>query len=147
MVPSRATLLAKQATATRCRRSPIRRSSVARTSASEPDWPSTSALVESQTMASTPSAPIRRSAASSATGPTSGSGSSFQSPVWSTVPSLVRTTTALGSGIEWVSVISSISNGPTENRPESGISVIGAASLRPASTSLRRTSDAVKGVA
>ena len=52
-----------------------------------------------------------RSAASSVASPTSGSGSSFQSPVCSTVPAGVRITTALGSGIEWVSVISSSSNG------------------------------------
>ncbi len=69
--------------------------------------PGRNTLVESPISASTPSAPTRRSAASSAVGPTSGSASNFQSPVWSTVPTGVRITSALGSGIEWVSVISS----------------------------------------
>ena len=43
-------------------------SSVSRTSASEPDSPGTSTLVESQTIASTPSSPARISAASSVVG-------------------------------------------------------------------------------
>ena len=58
----------------------------ARTSASEPEWPSTMALVLSHTIASTPSSPSAANAASSVGGPTSGCGSSFQSPVCSTVP-------------------------------------------------------------
>ena len=71
-----------------------------------------SALVESQTIARMPSSPISRSRSSSVGSPISGSGSSFQSPVCNTVPAEVRITTAFGSGIEWVSVISSRSNGP-----------------------------------
>ena len=58
--------------------------------ASQPEWPSTIALVESQTIASTPSSPSAVSAASSVGGPTSGVGSSFQSPVCSTTPDGVR---------------------------------------------------------
>ena len=56
-------------------------------------------------------------------------------------------TTALGSGIEWVSVISSISKGPTEKVPESGTSVSGTSSSKPTSASLRRSSAAVNLVA
>ncbi len=122
-------------------------SSVSRTSASEPDSPGTRTLVESQTIASTPSSPARISAASSVVGPTSGSGSSFQSPVCMTRPTGVSMTSALGSGIEWVSVISSISKGPTEKRPLKGITVSGTRSSRPASASLRRSTAAVNGVA
>ena len=86
--------------------------------------------------------------ASSVTSPISGSGSSFQSPVWSTVPSGVRIASALGSGIEWVRVISSSSNGARlKLAADSGISVIGTASTRPASRSLRRSTAAVNGVA
>ena len=83
----------------------------------------------------------------SETSPISGSGSNFQSPVWSTVPKGVRSTTALGSGIEWVSVISSSSNGPTENWPDIGTSVIGTSCSIPASISLGRSTAAVNGVA
>ena len=51
---SRATLEAKRVTARPCSRSAIRRASVSRTSPSDPDSPSTVALVESPTSASTP---------------------------------------------------------------------------------------------
>jgi len=77
----------------------------------------------------------------------SGAGSNFQSPVWSTTPNGVRSTTALGSGIEWVSVTSSSSNGPTANLPDIGTSTIGTSSSRPASASFKRSRAAVKGVA
>ena len=98
-------------------------------------------------MASAPSSPIRRSTASSVTSPKSGSGSIFQSPVWNTVPSLVRIASALGSRIECVMVISSSSNGGRLNLPPSGISVTGTASSSPASVSLRRSTEAANGVA
>ena len=81
------------------------------------------------------------------TSPSSGSGSIFQSPVWNTVPNLVRTASAFGSRIEWVMVIISSSNGPTVNLPPSGISVIGTLSNRPASRSLRFSTEAANGVA
>ena len=74
------------AMATRFWQRPTRSMSERRTSASEPESPGRSALVESQIMASTPASPKRASAAMSAAGPISGSGSSFQSPVWSTAP-------------------------------------------------------------
>ncbi len=57
-----------------------------RTSPSEPECPSTMALVLSHTIASTPSSPSAANAASSVGGPTSGLASSFQSPVCSTMP-------------------------------------------------------------
>ena len=56
-------------------------------------------------------------------------------------------TSALGSGIEWVSVISSISNGPTVKRPDIGTSVISTSSASPASISLGMTIEMVNGVA
>ena len=122
-------------------------SRLARTVDSEPASPSTKTLVLSHTMASAPSSPMRRSTASSVTSPNSGSGSIFQSPVWNTVPSLVRIASALGSRIECVMVISSSSNGGRLNLPPNGISVIGTASSRPASVSLRRSTEAANGVA
>ena len=79
-------------------RSPMERFTLA----SEPEWPCASALVESHTMASTPSSPSFLSWVSSVSSPSSGSGSSFQSPVCTTVPSGVLIDSALGSGIEWV---------------------------------------------
>ena len=98
-------------------------------------------------MASTPSSPMRCSVASSVTSPSSGSGSIFQSPVWRTVPSGVRIASPFGSGIEWVRVISSSSNGPSVIVPPSGTSVIGTSSSRPASRSFSRSTKAVNGVA
>ena len=63
------------------------------------------------------------------------------------MPAAVRNTTALGSGIEWVKVTSSISKGPMSRRLPREISVISGVSSSPSSTSLRRSSAAVKGVA
>jgi hypothetical protein len=140
-------LLAKQPTAIRFFRVPTSSRSDSRTSASEPEAPSTNTLVESQTIASTPPSPSRRRAASSVASPTSGVGSNFQSPVCRTAPSGVRTTTALGSGIECVRVMSSTSNGASDTLPDIGMSVIGASRASPASSSLRRRTDAVNGVA
>ncbi len=143
----RATLEAKQATATLPLRLPISGISALRTSASEPAWPSTKTLVESQTMASMPSSPSFWMASLSVTAPSNGSGSIFQSPVWRMVPSGVRIARPFGSGIEWVSVISSISKGPSEILPPRGTTVISASSNRPASRSFSRRMKAVKGVA
>ena len=144
---TRARLEAKQVMATRPLPTFTSFSRLARTVASEPASPSTKTLVLSHTMASAPSSPMRRSIASSVTSPSSGSGSIFQSPVWNTVPSLVRMASALGSRIECVMVISSSSNGGRLNLPPSGISVTGTVSTRPASTSLRRSTEAANGVA
>ena len=98
-------------------------------------------------MASTPSSPSRRMASSSVGSPVSGSGSIFQSPVCRMVPSGVRIATPLGSGIEWVSVSSCISKGPSVSVPRSGISVIFASSSSPCSRSFSRSRKAVNGVA
>ena len=76
------------------------------------------------------------SAASSGRSPTSGLG--IELPVAGMQHGAQRACAApraLGSGIEWVSVISSISNGPTENLPDSGTSVIGTSCSSPASIS------------
>ena len=51
--------------------------------------------------------------ASSVGGPIIGVGSSFQSPVCSTLPSGVRMISAFDSGIECATETSSMSNGPT----------------------------------
>ena len=53
----------------------------------------------------------------------------------------------LGSGMEWVKRTKSMSKGPMVRPPDSGTSIRSTASSRPASASLRRTSEAVKGVA
>jgi hypothetical protein len=49
--------------------------------------------------------------------------------------------------MEWVSVISSTSKGPTVKRPESGTSMISTVSASPASNSYGATIAAVKAVA
>ena len=54
---------------------------------------------------------------------------------------------ALDSGIECATEISSTSNGPTSKRPSSGTSLIGSCSLPPNSASLAFSSAAVNGVA
>ena len=143
----RATFEAKHATATLPVRPPIRPASASFTSASEPDSPSTKTLVESHTMARTPSSPSFWIAASSVTEPSTGSGSIFQSPVCSTVPSGVRIARPFGSGIECVSVISSTSNGPSWIVPLSGTSVISASAHSSFSRSFSRRRKAVNGVA
>ena len=117
IVSNRATFEAKHATATRLSYLPTNSIKFSRTSPSEPDIPGTNTFVRSQTIARTPSSPTSANFCSSVDRPTKGSGSNFQSPVCMTVPDGVRKTTAFGSGIEWVIVISSTSKGPTENLP------------------------------
>ena len=56
-------------------------------------------------------------ASSSVASPSKGWGSIFQSPVCRITPSGVRMATPFGSGMEWVSVISSSSNGPSVSLP------------------------------
>ena len=63
------------------------------------------------------------------------------------MPSGVRIARPFGSGIEWVRVISSRSNGPSENEPLSGTSVMLTSSRMPASRSFSRSRKAVNGVA
>ncbi len=79
--------------------------------------------------------------------PNWGSGSIFQSPVCRIVPSGVLIARPFGSGIEWVNVIISRSNGPIENLPPSGTSVIDTSSSSRASRSFSRSRKAVNGVA
>ena len=90
------------------------------TSRSEGERPSRSALVESQIIAVTPSAPSSLRRASSIGAPISGVASIFQSPVWRARPWRVRTATALGSGIECATEMSSRLKGPTSKRLLSG---------------------------
>ena len=130
-----------------CERSAINPARVSRTAPSDPDSPSTVALVESPTSASTPASPARRSAASSSGAPTSGSGSIFQSPVCMTRPNGVSMSSAFGSGIEWVSEMKVSAKGARSSRPESGTSVSGTSSSSPPSRSFSRSSAAAKGVA
>ncbi len=120
----RATLEAKQPTATLPFSERIRPVSATRTSASDPATPSWNTLVLSQTMASTPASPIRCSLATSVGAPTTGSASSFQSPVCRMVPSGVVMAMPFGSGTEWVKVMKSMAKGPICTLPDSGTSVI-----------------------
>ena len=101
------------------------------TSGSEGERPSRSALVESQIIAATPSAPSAARRPMSVGGPTWGVGSSFQSPVCSTTPSGVRMASALDSGIECATEIISTPNGPTSKRLLSATSWIGSLSPPP----------------
>ncbi len=63
------------------------------------------------------------------------------------MPSGDRTMQAFGSGIEWVSVISSIENGPTSNLPINGTSIISISVVLSENSSLDRSNAAVNGVA
>ena len=105
----------KVVTATRPGAASITPRSPCPTACSEGDSPSRSALVESQISASTPASPSSRKRASLVSGPISGAGSIFQSAVWITVPSGVVMASDTGSGIEWVTAIASMPNGPTVN--------------------------------
>ena len=67
---------------------------------SEPDLPTEKILVESQTMASTPSLPICCNLSISIFLPTIGFSSIFQSPVCKTTPAGVLIFNPLGSSIE-----------------------------------------------
>ena len=99
--------------------------SVFATSASDGERPSRTALVESPTSASTPPSPSAVSFFWSVGAPISGVGSIFQSPVWSTVPSVVRIASAFDSGIEWATLMKSISNGPSATCPPKGTTFTG----------------------
>ena len=143
----RATLEAKVVMATRRFAVLTRSRSVSATSASDGERPSRTAFVESHTSARTPSAPRARSLASSVGGPSTGVGSSFQSPVWSTAPSGVRMIRALDSGIEWATETNSTSNGPTVTRPPTGTTVTGISGAPGSENRFASMSAAVKGVA
>ena len=124
---------------------PISSIRLSRTSASEPEVPGFRMLVESATIASTPSWPKASSSSDPVSAPISGAGSSFQSPVWRTLPSGVRSASACDSGIEWVTWISAQSNGPTWNRSPGATTFTGTPLSR-LSSSLRRSTAAVKRV-
>ena len=119
----RATFEAKQPTAIRPFSPPISSIRALRTPPSDPAEPSTKTLVESHTIASTPSSPRRVMASESVTWPMIGSSSIFQSPVCSTVPSGVRIAKPFGSAIEWVMVTIVTWNGPRSMVPPSGTSI------------------------
>ena len=120
---------------------------VAATSVSEGERPSRTALVESPTTARQPASPSARSFASSVGGPITGVGSSFQSPVWSTAPRLVRMISAFDSGIEWATDTNSMSNGPSVMRPPSGTTFTGMSGAPGSDWRFASRSAAVKGVA
>ena len=117
------------------------------TSASDGEMPSRKALVESMTSASTPSSPSFCRRAASTGAPMVGVGSSFQSPVWNTVPSGVRMASALISGMECARLNSSTLNGPASNLESSGMTWMGICSELPYSASLAFSMPAVNGVA
>ena len=144
---TRATLEAKQPTATLPFSEPISSARATFTSASDPATPSTKTLVESHTIASTPSSPRRRMVSTSVRSPMTGSASIFQSPVCSTVPSGVLIASPLGSGIEWVMVTKVTSKSPSLIEPPSSTSFSSTSSSRPASRSFSRIRKAVNGVA
>ena len=112
----RPTLDEKVVTATRPEALVMTSARPSETCRSDGDSPSRIALVESQTSASTPSSPSARNRGSSVSGPSAGSVSFFQSPVCSTMPAGVRMASDTGSGMEWVTAIASISNGPIVKR-------------------------------
>ena len=76
-----------------------------------------------------------------------GVGSSFQSPVCSTVPSGVRMISAFDSGIECETETSSTSNGPTWKRLPSGRTLTGTSGAPGSLRRLASNSAAVNGVA
>ena len=143
----RATLEAKVVTATRRGAFTISSVSVLATSDSDGERPSRTALVESPISTWQPSAPSARNFASSVGGPSTGVGSSFQSPVCSTLPCGVRRISALDSGIEWATETSSMSNGPTLKREPSATSVTGISGAPYSPWRLASSSAAVNGVA
>ncbi len=140
-------MLAKQVTATRPRSEAITSARVSRTSDSEPEWPSTIALVESQIIASTPCSPSAANAASSVGGPTSGCGSSFQSPVCSTVPAVVVIASACASGTECATRRKRSANGPSVKALPGGTTCSFTSDSNCTSASLRRSTAAANGLA
>ena len=136
---------AKVVSTTRFSSVPISACRLSRTSASDPDVPGLRMLVESAIIASTPSRPNASRSSVAVSGPTRGAGSSFQSPVCSTLPSGVRSASAWDSGIEWVTRNRLQSNGPTMKRSP-GLTTCTTAPWIPASSSLRASTAAVNRV-
>ena len=116
-----------------------------RTSDSEPEWPSTMALVLSHTMASTPSSPSARKLSSSVGGPTIGAGSSLKSPVWRMIPYGVRIASACDSGTEWVTGMKRRLYGGSSKDAPGLMTVTLASPCSCASPSFRRSTAAANG--
>ena len=123
------------------------RASVLATSASEGERPSRTALVGIADQREAALLAERRSFASSVGGPMIGVGSSFQSPVCSTVPSGVRMISAFDSGIECATETNSTSNGPSVKRLPSGTTLTGISGAPGSLRRLASSSAAVNGVA
>ncbi len=83
---------------------------------SESVCPGRSALVESESMHSTPSSPIRASRAKSAGLPSIGVWSNLKSPVWKIVPTGVRTAIEHAPETEWLMCTNSASSDPNFTR-------------------------------
>ncbi len=115
---------------------------------SEPVLPGRSAFVESPSRRSTPRFPIAASAPTSVLRPSTGVWSSFQSPVWTTRPAGVSTTSAVESGIECATRTSSTRNGPSSSGGSPGSAATSSAFCpSPCSSSFDFTSARVSGVA
>ena len=146
-VDSRAALDAKVVTTTRPRARATLSASPLRTLASLPDGSVLKALVESHTSTSMPRLPIAVSSSGVEGLPITGVASSFQSPVWNTRPAFVSISSAFASGIECDRGTISTRNGPTLNGSRAWtMRILTRSSIR-SSSSLPRTSPAVKGVA
>ena len=115
-------LEAKQAMTTR----PAARRTTSRTASpavrSEGRCPGTRALVESESMRSTPSRPTSPKPGTSVAFPSTGVGSSFQSPVNRIFAAGVAMTIPTQSGIEWATCRNRSRNGPSDRRPGALIS-------------------------
>ncbi len=115
---------------------PISSIRLSRTCASEPEWPGHQRIGGIADHRQHAFIAQRAIAVSSVTSPSSGSGSIFQSPVWTIRPSGVRIASQLGSRIEWVIEMKSIWNGPSFSVPPSGTCLTLTRSCSPASSSL-----------
>ena len=104
--------------------------------------PGTSALVESASSRSTPSAPSRAKPPRSVSLPSSGSWSILKSPVCSTSPALVLIATASASGIEWFTARNSSDHGPNSRLSPAATSTVSGTIL--CSVSLLLTSASVR---
>ena len=110
--------------------------------------PGRSAFVESPSRRSTPRFPIAARAPTSVLRPSTGVWSSFQSPVWTTRPADVSTTSAVESGIECATRTSSMRNGPSSSGGSPGSAATSSAFCpSPCSSSFDFTSARVSGVA
>ena len=108
----RCTFDANETTRMRPLRSGISVRNASPTSRSEPVMPGRSAFVESPSSRSTPWLPSSANRPTSVFRPSTGVWSSFQSPVWTTRPAAVSSTTATQSGIECATRTKSSVNEP-----------------------------------